>query len=303
MENFPVDNMQNIQWFPGHMTKTKRLIKADIKLVNVIVEVLDARVPFCSKNPDIYELVNNKPRLIVLNKCDIADPLMTEKWVDFYKKRQIVAIPVDCKSGRGIENILSNVKKLLQTEIELKRHKGIKNYRIKMMIVGVPNSGKSSIINRLAKRKIAKVEDRPGVTRGKQWAKISNDVELLDTPGVLWPKFSDQIVGEKLAFIGSIKDTVVDTELLAMRLLEFLILKYKLSLQNRYKLNDDDFNVLNSYELLSKIAKKRGMVLSGGHLDTERTAILLLDEFRACKIARITLDDVDDYLHLKESNI
>jgi len=304
MDNMRVyDNMQNIQWFPGHMTKTKRLIQADIKLVNAIVEVVDARIPYGSKNPDINELVNNKPKLIILNKCDISDPFMTDKWVNFYKQRGITAIPVDCKSGKGINNIIPNVKKLLAEDIERKKARGVKNYKVKIMVVGVPNSGKSTIINKLAKKRIARVEDRPGVTRGKQWAKIDINVELLDTPGVLWPKFNDQIVGEKLAFVGSIKDTVIDSELLAMRLIEFLSVKYRNSLKIRYKLTDDDFNVESSYDVLCKIAKNRGMMVPGGEVNVERAAILLLDEFRGCKLGRITLDDVKDFEHLTESDI
>ncbi|MGL5972610.1 MAG: ribosome biogenesis GTPase YlqF [Oscillospiraceae bacterium] len=288
-----MDNTQNIQWFPGHMTKTKRMIQSDIKLVNAVVEVLDARIPYASKNPDIDEMINNKKRLVVLNKCDLADPKVTETWIKYYKDKNIMAIAVDSKNGTNINKIVPSIKFLLEDEIKYKLSKGIKSYKLRIMIVGVPNAGKSSLINRLANKKAVKVEDRPGVTRGKQWVKIDKDVETLDTPGVLWPKFNDQITGEKLAFTGAVKDNVMDIELLAMRLIEFLSSNYKWSLKDRYKLNDDDLNVENTYDILSKIAKNRGMIVTGGHFNTERAAILIVDEFRSSKLGKISLEKVD----------
>ena len=295
-----MEKLQTIQWFPGHMTKTKRMMQADMKLVNIVVELLDARIPLSSRNPDIDELVNNKSRMVVLNKVDLADRRKTQQWVDYFAKKGIKTVSVDSKSGSGYNTIISSAKEILKDKIKLKEEKGMVGYKIKIMVVGVPNVGKSTFINKLAKRKTAKVEDRPGVTRGKQWVKIDKEVELLDTPGILWPKFEDNSVAEKLAFTGAVKDQIMDTELLTVRLLDILRIDYKENLKNVYKLKDEDFECENSFELLEMIAKKRGMLMPGGVSDTERASVMVLDEFRSSKIGKITLDDVRDFTDVNE---
>ena len=284
-----MSEMQSIQWFPGHMTKTKRKIAESLKLIDIVAEIVDARVPQSSRNPDLDELVLSKPRIIILNKSDMADPNKTREWIDFYKKQNIFALSVDCKSGKGVNLFVPTIKNILKEKIEKAKIRGI-NKNLKVMIVGVPNVGKSSFINRLSSEKKAKAEDRPGVTRGNQWFTISKDVELLDTPGVLWPKFEDMSVGEKLAFTGAIKDQIMDVEQLAVRLLEYLNENYRASLVQRYKLENLELSEKSGAELLEIIGKKRGMLVSGGEIDTERVSIMLLDEFRSAKLGRITLD-------------
>lgn len=284
-----MSEVQSIQWFPGHMTRTKRQIADSLKLIDVVAEIVDARVPQSSRNPDLAELILNKPRLIILNKSDMSDPEKNDKWLEFYKNQNISAILVDCKSGKGINLFVPTVKNILKEKIERAKSKGI-NKNLRVMIVGVPNVGKSSFINRLSGGKKAKVEDRPGVTRGSQWFTISKDVELLDTPGVLWPKFDDMSVGEKLAFTGAIKDQIMDIEHLAARLLEFLSTAYPSSLIQRYKLENSVLAGKSGTEILKIIGKKRGMLVSGGEVDTERAAAMVLDEFRGAKLGRITLD-------------
>lgn len=284
-----MSEMQSIQWFPGHMTKTNRKIAESLKLIDIVAEIVDARVPQSSRNPDLDELVLSKPRIIILNKSDMADPNKTREWIDFYKKQNIFALSVDCKSGKGVNLFVPTIKNILKEKIEKAKIRGI-NKNLKVMIVGVPNVGKSSFINRLSSGKKAKVEDRPGVTRGNQWFTISKDVELLDTPGVLWPKFEDMSVGEKLAFTGAIKDQIMDVEQLAVRLLEYLNENYRASLVQRYKLENFELSEKSGAELLEIIGKKRGMLVSGGEIDIERVSIMLLDEFRSAKLGRITLD-------------
>lgn len=284
-----MSEMQSIQWFPGHMTKTKRKIAESLKLIDIVAEIVDARVPQSSRNPDLDELVLSKPRIIILNKSDMADPNRTREWIDFYKKQNIFAISVDCKSGKGVNLFVPTIKNILKEKIEKAKIRGV-HKNLKVMIVGVPNVGKSSFINRLSNGKKAKVEDRPGVTRGNQWFTISKDVELLDTPGVLWPKFEDMSVGEKLAFTGAIKDQIMDVEQLAVRLLEYLNENYRANLVHRYKLENFELSEKSGAELLEIIGKKRGMLVSGGEIDTERASIMLLDEFRSAKLGRITLD-------------
>ena len=278
----------SIQWFPGHMTKTKRMIKASLPLVDAVVEILDARVPESSRNPDLQSLIEGKPRIVILNKCDAADEASTQKWISWYKNKGIVAIQADCRSGKGLNKFIPAVKQVLADLIQKYESKGMKGRVLHLMVVGIPNVGKSSFINRLAGQKKAKVEDRPGVTRTKQWVKLTEDIELLDMPGVLWPKFEDMSVGEKLAFTGAVKDDVVDIETLACRLLCVLNSLYKNELTARYKIEtveDED-----GYELLQKVGKARGMLISGGEINTERAAITVLDEFRGGKLGRITLE-------------
>lgn len=282
--------MQTIQWFPGHMTKTKRQIQASLKLVDAVAEILDARIPLSSKNPDLQKLIQNKPKVVLLNKCDMANQTATSRWIDYYASQGITAITVDCKSGKGLNKFAPAVNNVLSERRERLKAKGMVNPMLRIMIVGIPNVGKSSFINRVAKQNRAKVEDRPGVTRGNQWYSIAKNIEMLDTPGVLWPKFDDKIVGERLAFTGAVKDQILDTELLAVRLLDFLRSLKPADFIVRFKLDDVDLDAVDSYELLNIIGKKRGMLISGGEINTERAAIMLLDEFRSGKLGRITLE-------------
>lgn len=285
-----MSEMQNIQWFPGHMTKTKRQIQASLKLVDAVAEILDARIPLSSKNPDLQKLIQNKPKVVLLNKCDMANQTATSRWIDYYASQGITAIAVDCKSGKGLNKFAPAVNNVLSERRERLKAKGMVNPMLRIMIVGIPNVGKSSFINRVAKQNRAKVEDRPGVTRGNQWYSIAKNIGMLDTPGVLWPKFDDKIVGERLAFTGAVKDQILDTELLAVRLLDFLRSLKPADFIARFKLEDIDLEAIDSYELLNVIGKKRGMLISGGEIDTERAAIMLLDEFRSGKLGRITLE-------------
>ena len=285
-----MSEMQTIQWFPGHMTKTKRQIQSSLKLVDAVAEIIDARIPVSSRNPDLAKLVQNKPRVILLNKCDMANQTATKMWIDYFKKQNLVAIPVDCKSGRGLDKFAPAVNTVMSHKIARLKEKGMVNPTIRIMIVGIPNVGKSSFINKMVKKNRAKVEDRPGVTRGNQWYTIAKNLEMLDTPGVLWPKFDDKTVGEHLAFTGAVKDQILDIELLAVRLLDFIKKLKPADFITRFKLENEDIENINSYELLKMIGKKRGMLVSGGEIDTERAAIMLLDEFRSAKLGRITVE-------------
>lgn len=285
-----MSEMQTIQWFPGHMTKTKRQIHSSLKLVDAVAEIIDARIPVSSRNPDLAKLVQNKPRVILLNKCDMANQTATKMWIDYFKKQNLVAIPVDCKSGRGLDKFAPAVNTVMSHKIARLKEKGMVNPTIRIMIVGIPNVGKSSFINKMVKKNRAKVEDRPGVTRGNQWYTIAKNLEMLDTPGVLWPKFDDKIVGEHLAFTGAVKDQILDIELLAVRLLDFIKELKPADFISRFKLENEDIENIDSYELLKMIGKKRGMLVSGGEIDTERAAIMLLDEFRSAKLGRITVE-------------
>lgn len=285
-----MSEMQTIQWFPGHMTKTKRQIQSSLKLVDAVAEIIDARIPVSSRNPDLAKLVQNKPRVILLNKCDMANQTATKMWIDYFKKQNLVAIPVDCKSGRGLDKFAPAVNTVMSHKIARLKEKGMVNPTIRIMIVGIPNVGKSSFINKMVKKNRAKVEDRPGVTRGNQWYTIAKNLEMLDTPGVLWPKFDDKTVGEHLAFTGAVKDQILDIELLAVRLLYFIKELKPADFITRFKLENADIENIDSYELLKMIGKKRGMLVSGGEIDTERAAIMLLDEFRSAKLGRITVE-------------
>ncbi len=273
----------NIQWFPGHMTKTRRLIEADLKMVDAVVEITDARIPESSRNPILDELVKDKPRIMIMNKCDYADDAATGRWKQFYEKQGIMVIICDCRSGKGINKFLPAVKVLLKDLMERRKKRGMIGKALRLMVVGIPNVGKSSFINRMAKTKKTKVGDRPGVTRGKQWVSIDKDVELLDMPGILWPKFDDQIAAQKLAFTGAIKDDVMDVEALARALGELLLQDYPELIKSRYKIAGEG-------DVLTEIAKARGMLISGGEPDTERAAATLLDEYRGGKIGKITIE-------------
>ena len=272
------------------MTKTKRQIQANLKLVDAVAEIIDARIPVSSRNPDLNGIIQSKPRVILLNKCDMANKTATKMWIDHFAKQGITAIAVDCKSGRGLNKFPQAVNNVLSEKISRLKSKGMRNPMMRIMIVGIPNVGKSSFINKMSRQNRAKVEDRPGVTRGNQWFTISNNLEMLDTPGVLWPKFDDKIVGEHLAFTGAVKDQILDTELLAVRLLDFLKELKPEEFITRFKLENIDLENTDSYELLRLIGKKRGMLISGGEIDTERASVMLLDEFRAAKLGRITVE-------------
>lgn len=275
----------NIQWFPGHMTKTRRMIEADLKQVDAVVEIVDARIPESSRNPVINELVGSKPRIMLLNKCDYADDSSTEKWKAYYQKQGCAVLCCDCRSGKGIKSFVPLLKKELGELLEKRRAKGMIGRTLRIMVLGIPNVGKSSFINRMANSKKTAVGDRPGVTRGKQWVTIDKEVELLDMPGILWSKFEDKEAAEKLAFTGAVKDEVLDTEALADSLGEFLKARYPDRLTERYKLKSLEGRVC---EL---IAKARGMMISGGEPDTERAAAALLDEYRSGKLGKITLEE------------
>ncbi|MDD6645895.1 MAG: ribosome biogenesis GTPase YlqF [Oscillospiraceae bacterium] len=285
-----MSEMQNIQWFPGHMTKTKRQIQSSLKLVDAVAEIIDARIPVSSRNPDLDSIIQNKPRVVLMNKCDMANPGATQKWINYYNEKGIPAIPVDCKSGKGLNKFVPAVNEVLKEKIARLKEKGMKNPTIRVMIVGIPNVGKSTFINRIAGNNRAKAEDKPGVTRGNQWFTLKKGFEVLDTPGVLWPKFEDKTVGERLAFTGAVKDQVMDTELLAMRLLDFLKAEKNPLFVERFKLQNEDIDQMESYELLELIGKKRGMLISGGEIDTERAAIMLLDEYRSAKLGKYTFE-------------
>lgn len=279
--------MASIQWFPGHMTKTRRMIQANLKLVDGVVEILDARIPLSSRNPEMDRLVKNKPRMLLLNKSDMADDRATEKWMAFYRAKGFTVVKADCKSGNGLKAFLPAVRNgMLKELMDKRREKGIENAPLRLMVVGIPNVGKSSFINRMAKSKKAKVEDRPGVTRTKQWIKFGENVEMLDMPGVLWPKFEDQTAARRLAFTGAVKDDILDIEALAAFLLENLAENSPEALVNRYKIDVEG----EGFVLLERVGRKRGMLVSGGEVNTERAAITLLDEFRSGKLGKITLE-------------
>ena len=288
MGDFDTANAQNIQWYPGHMTKTRRRMEACIKLVDGVVEIIDARIPLSSRNPEIDAITAHRPRIVLLNKADIADSAATSRWIAFFTAQGARAIACDCKTGKGLHHFADEVRKLLADKIAVWESKGMGGRSIKLMVVGIPNVGKSSFINRMAKGGKAKVADRPGVTRGNQWFTIDGGIELLDTPGVLWPKFDDMEVGRKIAFTGAVKDAVVDIETLCLDLLGYMIRQYPQRLCERYKLASvEGMEPLTVMEL---IAKKRGMMMRGGDYDYERVSVMIMDEYRAGKLGRITLD-------------
>lgn len=283
---------QTVQWFPGHMAKTRRLIKECLPQVDAVTEVLDARVPESSRNPELSDLIGDKPRIVLLNKCDVADDRATKQWVAHYQKTCAAVLPVDCKSGKGLNQFVPLMREVLKEKIEKNEARGMAGKPLRIMVVGIPNTGKSSFINKMAGRNRAEVADKAGVTRHNRWFVIGNGMELLDTPGVLWPKFDDPKVGDKLAFIGSVKDTVVDCETLAARLLEIMQTEYADRLSERYKISD--FADLQPWELLELIGRKRGMIIKGGEVDYTRVSVMLLDEYRGGKLGKITLDRVGE---------
>lgn len=282
-------NEKVIQWYPGHMAKTRRLMKESLPLIDAVCELVDARVPESSRNPDLDGIIGSKPRIVLLNKCDLADERATARKIKELAERGVTALPVDCRSGKGLEKFEPAVRDVLKDKIKANADKGMAGKPLRVMVVGIPNTGKSSFINRMAGKYRAKVADKPGVTRGNQWFAIGSGIELLDTPGVLWPKFEDPQVGLKLAFIGSIKETTLDIQELAVSLLSVMQKNYPDRLEQRYKVAGVQ-DVQEPYELLEMIAAKRGMLLRKGEYDTERAAVMLLDEYRSGKLGKITLD-------------
>ena len=279
---------QTVQWFPGHMAKTRRLIKESLTRVDCVTEILDARIPLSSRNPEIGEITAGKPRIILLNKCDMADEKVTADWIKYFRSTGAEALAVDCRSGKGLNAYTPLVRKVLAEKIKANTERGMAGKALRVMVVGIPITGKSSFINKMAGRVRAKVADRPGVTTSNQWFFIGNGIELLDTPGVLWPKFDDPVVGDRLAFIGSVKDAVLDIETMAVRLLDVLRDGYPDRLTERYKI--DNFDGLQSWEILEHIGRKRGMLISGGEVNTERASVMLLDEYRGGKLGRISME-------------
>lgn len=291
-----MSEIQNIQWFPGHMAKTRRQIEKSLKLVDIVAEIIDARIPMSSRNPVLKSIIGSKAKIILLNKCDMADPAQTALWIKKFSEQGVKAIPIDCKTGKGLNNLLPAVKEVLKVQIEAWNRKGMVGRPIRIMVVGIPNVGKSSLINKMCRGGNvgkAAVQDRPGVTRENRWFTIGKGFELLDTPGVLWPKFEDKIVGERLAFTGAVRDEVVDIEGLAGRLLEDVCQLYPDAVNDRYKTDISNITELQGYEILEIIGKKRGMLISGGEINTERAAVTVLDEFRGAKLGRITLEQVE----------
>ena len=280
--------LDSLSWFPGHMTKTRRMITAELGNVDAVCEILDARIPMSSRNPDVDELTAGKPRLIVLNRVDQADPEMTKKWAAYFRSLGYAVIETDAKQGGGVKQFSSAVRTLLRDKIASYEAKGQVGRVLRVMVLGIPNVGKSTFINKVSGRKTAKAEDRPGVTRGKQWVPVDKTLELLDTPGILWPKFEDPDVGVRLGFTGAIRDDVMDMEDLASRLMAYLGAHYPDALTERYKIAVEPGEP--GWELLEKAGRKRGFLMSGGEVNTERMARILLDEYRAGKLGRFTLE-------------
>ncbi len=281
-------NSKSIHWFPGHMMKTLRLMEKEIKNVDVVINLLDARIPYSSQNPEINAIVKNKPTVYVLNKSDLADPNITNQWIRYFREKGMGAIAINSKTGKNTKVVINQIENELKDLLDRRQAKGIEGVRTRAMMVGIPNVGKSTFINSLAGTRRAKAADKPGVTRGKQWVTVGN-FELLDMPGVLWRKFENQNVAANLAFIGSIKDDILDIESLAVSLIDEIKKIYPEMLMERYKLTEADLE-LENFEILGKIARKRGMLLPGNEENTERAAIMLCDEFRASKLGKITLE-------------
>ncbi len=290
-----------INWYPGHMLKTKKQIIEDLKLIDVVVELLDARIPKSSRNPDIQRIVQNKKRIVLLNKSDLAEEKETKKWIEYYKNNNTTAIACDANLGKGMKEILKQIDNAMEEEMQKAASKGRIKRNSRIMILGIPNVGKSSLINRLCNKKSAVVGNRPGVTKQKQWVRIANNIELLDTPGVLWPKFEDENVALNLAYTGSIKDEVLETIEVSFKLLIYLYNNYKSNLLERYKITEGELEQINSedenekiYNLMKLIGKKRGAVVSGGEINDEKTAKIILNDFRSGKLGRITLEKVNE---------
>lgn len=291
----------SINWFPGHMAKTRRQITEDLKLVDVIVEILDSRIPISSQNPDIKKITKNKKKIVVLNKCDISDERDNSKWMEYFIKQGNKVVLVNSSSGKGVDEVIKQIQKIMQEENQAYAEKGRIGRKIRVMIVGIPNVGKSSFINRIAKKTSAEVGNKPGVTKRKQWIHVNNEIELMDTPGVLWPKFESEEVALNLAYTGTIKDDILEITEVAYGLTKFLLENYKKNLIDRYSFNENTINDIlnqeqpenqNIYEIMQLIGKKRGAIISGGNIDDEKTAKIILEDFRSGKFGKITLEKV-----------
>ena len=284
----------NIQWYPGHMTKTRRQMEADLKQVDAVCEIMDARIPISSRNPDIDSICGDKPRIVILNRMDLADPSATQRWAEHFRSKGIAAVATDCKSRKGINGFQPAVREVLKEKIQRNAARGM-NRPLRVMIVGIPNVGKSTLINQISGRKGAKAENRPGVTRGKQWVTVDSSLLLLDTPGILWPKFEDPQVGMMLAYTGAVKDGILDIEELACNLMSLLHRRYPQALKDRYGIEAEQGTP--GYELLETAGRKRGFLVSGGEINTERMAKVLVDEFRSGKLGRFTLEEPEETGH------
>ena len=290
----------NINWYPGHMAKTKKQIIEDLKIIDVVIELLDARIPISSQNPNIAEITKGKKKIIILNKCDLADDKENQRWIEYFKKKGIIAIPTDANSGKGINQLIKTIEELMEEEQKKQSEKGRIGRKIRVMILGIPNVGKSSLINRISKKSSAGVGNKPGVTKQKQWIRINETIELLDTPGVLWPKFESQEVALNLAFTGTIKEEILDKIEIAYNLIKYLVENEREKLYKRYKLDSKSVNEIlnrkdrpeneNIYEIMLEIGKKRGCIISGGNIDDEKTARIILDEFKNGILGKITLE-------------
>lgn len=292
----------NINWFPGHMAKTRRQITEDLKLIDVIVEILDARIPISSQNPEIRQITKNKKKVVILNKYDLSDEIDNKKWINYFLEKGCRVVLVDSNTGKGINDAIKAIHIIMKDEMKKYAEKGRKGKKIKVMVVGIPNVGKSSFINRIIKRNQAEVANRPGVTKKKQWIHVNDEIELMDTPGVLWPKFENEDIALNLAFTGTIKSNVLENTEVAYRLTKFLLENYKKNLIERYSLNETLINNIlnqeqdenqNIYEIMQLIGKKRGAIISGGKIDDEKTSQIILDDFRNGKIGKITLEKVN----------
>ena len=297
--NNEVFHKTNINWYPGHMAKTRRQIETDLKIVDIIIELLDSRIPISSQNPDIAQITTGKKKIIVLNKCDLSDEKQNQRWVSYFKKKGIVAVLVDSNSGKGIENCIREIEKIMEEQLQKQAVKGRTGRKIRAMILGIPNVGKSSFINRISKRTTAGVGNKPGVTKQKQWIRINEKIELLDTPGVLWPKFESEKVALNLAFTGTIKEDILQRTEIAYQLVKILLERYRNHICERYgitetyieeTLNQDQPENVNIYEIMLEIGRKRGCIISGGNIDEEKTARIILDEFKNGKLGKITLE-------------
>ena len=291
----------NINWFPGHMAKTRKQITDDLKLVDVVIEILDSRIPISSQNPEIKQITQNKKKVIVLNKCDLSDENENKKWMEYFIKQGHKVVLVDSNTGKGINEVIKQTQAVMNDELKRLAEKGRIGRKIRVMIVGIPNVGKSSFINRIAKKNSAEVGNKPGVTRQKQWIRINDDIELMDTPGVLWPKFESEEIALNLAFTGTIKDDILEITEIAYSLTKFLLENYRNNLIERYSLNEKIINDIlaqeqeenvNIYEIMQLIGKKRGAIISGGNIDDEKTSKIILDDFRSGRLGKITLEKI-----------
>ena len=293
----------SINWYPGHMAKTRKQIEQDIKIVDIVIELLDSRIPISSRNPDIVNITAKKKRIIVLNKCDLSDESKNQKWISYFKNKGIPAVLTDSNSGKGIDNCIKEIEKIMEEQLNIQAQKGRIGRKIRAMVLGIPNVGKSSFINRISKRTTAGVGNKPGVTKQKQWIRINDKIELLDTPGVLWPKFESEEVGLNLAFTGTIKEEILPREEIAYQLVKYLLENYRNNIIERYgiseeyienKLKQEQPENVNIYEIMLEIGRKRGCIISGGNIDEEKTARIILDEFKNGKLGKITLETPAD---------